>query len=83
MRSITIHAFDSALDACLCEEVRSPRKNKNQLIKDLLSRSLGLRKDGAFSDEYRELCGLRNGAEYDSFQDSQAESSRIDEGDWS
>jgi hypothetical protein len=82
MSSITIHALDNALDIRLTEEARSAKKSKNQLIKDLLSWSLGLRTDGAFTDDYREFCGLWNEAEYALFQSSQADNSRVDEEDW-
>jgi hypothetical protein len=62
--SITIHELEEALDTRLTQEARRTKTSKNQMVKDLLSRSLGLRIDGAFADDYREFwewerCGVR------------------------
>lgn len=51
MCSITIHAVDSELNARLSAEAKREKKSKNQLIKDLLSRSIGLPSDKSFADE--------------------------------
>jgi len=70
------------LDVRLTEEARHAKKSKNQLVKDLLSRSLGMRTDGAFTDDYREFCGLWSEEEYALFQSAQGDNSRVDEEDW-
>lgn len=82
MGSITIHALDEALDLRLSQEARSAKKSKNRLVKDLLAQSLGLKIEGAFSDDYREFCGIWSDAEHEAFLASQADNSRIDAGDW-
>ncbi len=82
MGSITIHELEEALDTRLTQEARRTKTSKNQLVKDLLSRSLGLRIDGAFADDYREFCGMWNDAEYAAFQSAQSDNSRIDEEEW-
>lgn len=82
MSSITIHALDIGLDVRLTEEARLNKKSKNQLIKDLLSHSLGMPVAGKYSDDYREFCGSWTTAERDAFDLFQAENSRIDVGDW-
>jgi hypothetical protein len=82
MGSITIHELDEALDTRLTQESRRAKKSKNQLVKDLLSGSLGLRTDGAFADDYREFCGLWSESEYAAFYAAQEDNSRVDEEDW-
>jgi hypothetical protein len=82
MASITIHSLETDLDLRLTEEARRAKKSKNQLVKELLSRSLGLRTDDSFADDYREFCGLWNREEYETFLASQLDNSRIDDEDW-
>lgn len=82
MSSITIHAIDSGLDVRLTEVAKRNKKSKNQLIKDLLSHSLGMPVAGKYSDDYREFCGCWTTAERHDFDSFQAENSQIDAGDW-
>jgi len=82
MSSITIHSLDASLDIRLTEEAKRNKKSKNQLIKDLLSHSLGLPIEGKYSDDYREFCGCWTIAERQDFDSSQPENSHIDAGDW-
>lgn len=82
MSSITIHALDSVLSQRLNEEAKHSQKSKNQLIKDILSRSLGLPVSGRYTDDYREFCGVWTVAEREAFDAFQSENSRIDAGDW-
>jgi hypothetical protein len=82
MSSITIHALDADLDVRLTEEARLNKKSKNQLIKDLLSHSLGMPVAGTYVDDYREFCGSWTVAEREAFDGFQADNSRIDTGDW-
>ncbi len=82
MSSITIHALDGVLDFRLTEEARKRKTSKNQLVKDLLSRSLGLGDSNGKRDEYSEFCGLWTNEEKQSFNEIQQDNSRIDEKDW-
>jgi len=82
MSSITIHALDSSLDLRLTEEARSRKKSKNQLVKELLARSLGMRVDGRYADDYREFCGLWSAGELAAFNATQTENSSVDAMDW-
>jgi len=82
MSSITIHALDSSLDLRLTEEARSRKKSKNQLVKDLLARSLGMPVEGKYADDYREFCGLWSAGELASFYATQTENSSVDAMDW-
>lgn len=82
MSSITIHALDADLDRRLSEEARRSKKSKNQLVKGLLTRSLGMPVDGRYADDYREFCGLWSAGELAAFNGSQAENSSIDAADW-
>ena len=82
MSSFTIHALDHNLDQRLSLEAKRSRKSKNQFVKDILARSLGMPVDGKYTDDYREFCGLWSAAEMAAFNASQAENSRVDFGDW-
>ncbi len=82
MGSITIHAMDEGLDRRLAEEARRGKKSKNQLVKELLARSLGLRSESRYADDYREFCGLWSAEEAAAFNAAQADNSRIDLADW-
>lgn len=82
MGSLTIHAIDNDLDLRLSAEAKRNKKSKNQLIKDLLSQSLGMSITGTYADDYREFCGIWTNSEREAFDAYQAENSRIDEGDW-
>ena len=82
MGSITIHKIDTVLDQRLTEEARRRKTSKNNLVKELLARSLGLAVDGNMPDDYREFCGLWAAEEYAEFTGRQAHNSRIDPGDW-
>jgi hypothetical protein len=82
MSSITIHAINPDLDIRLTEEARRAKKSKNALVKELLSRSLGLPVGDSFSDDYREFCGLWNAEDFKDFNATQTENSRIEPEDW-
>jgi len=81
MSSITIHALEPALDQRLSEEARLHRKSKNQLVKDLLARSLGMPVDGKYADDFREFCGLWSVEELAAFNAAQTENSSVDAAD--
>lgn len=82
MSSITIHAIDTKLDERLAEEARRNKKSKNQLVKDLLSHSLGLSTGGTYADDYGEFCGEWTIHEKQAFDVLQEDNSRTDPGDW-
>ncbi len=58
MSSITIHDLDDTLDGRLTEEARKRKTSKNKLVKELLSKALGLPIAGRGRDEYDEFLGL-------------------------
>lgn len=82
MGSLTIHAIDADLDLRLTDEAKKEKKSKNQLIKDMLAKSLGMPNGGTYADDYREFCGVWTVREREEFDAFQAENSRIDVGDW-
>lgn len=82
MSSITIHALDAGLERRLAEEARRRKKSKNQLVKELLASSLGMRVEGAYADDYREFCGLWSAEEAAAFNAAQADNSQVDPADW-
>ena len=82
MSSITIHSIDDALNERLTLESRRQKKSKNQLIKELLAREMGLPTGQGYSDDYREFCGLWTAEEARQFESTQTENSKIDPEDW-
>jgi hypothetical protein len=82
MGSITIHDLDTALDRRLTEEAGRAHKSKNQFIKEVLARALGLPVAGRFGDEYREFCGAWDVAEREAFDAVQAGYEQVDPEDW-
>ena len=82
MSSITIHDLDMVLDRRLTEEAGRVHKSKNQFIKEVLSRSLGLPVAGRLGDEYREFCGAWDVAEREAFDAFQADYTQVDSEDW-
>lgn len=82
MASITIHSIDAALNERLTQESRRRNKSKNQLIKELLSREMGLPVGDSYADDYREFCGVWTAAEAAEFEKSQADNTRLDPEDW-
>lgn len=82
MSSITIHAIDEALNERLTRESRRQKKSKNQLIKELLAKEMGLPTGQGYADDYREFCGLWTAEEAREFAVAQADNRRIDPEDW-
>ncbi len=83
MASFTVHDVDRGLDERLALEARRRKTSKNRLVKDLLSRSLGLSTEGAYADDYREFVGLWCAEESRAFRLALADNERVDAGDWS
>jgi hypothetical protein len=82
MSSITIHNLDAELDRKLTDEARRRKKSKNQLIKDLLAKDMGLRVEGRYSDDYQDFCGLWKQEDLEEFNRVQEANARVDMQDW-
>jgi ABC-type phosphate/phosphonate transport system substrate-binding protein len=82
MASITIHDIDRTLNERLTDESRRRNRSKNQLIKEILSREMGLPVGVSYADDYSEFCGVWTAAEAAEFAESQKELSQVDPGDW-
>jgi hypothetical protein len=82
MASLTIHSIDAALNERLTQESRRLNKSKNQLIKELLSREMGLPVGSTYADDYREFCGVWTLAEAAEFEKQQSDNAQIDPEDW-
>jgi len=83
MGSFTLHALDDELDYQLSIEAKRQKKSKNQLVKEILARHLGMPdKNGSYEDDYSEFCGLWSAAEAADFNRIQKENNRIDDGEW-
>lgn len=82
MGSFTIHSLDQELDRRLSESARERKTSKNNLIKSLLSKALGVPGTEQDSDEYGEFCGLWTEDEVREFQEKWNGSGSVDPGDW-
>ncbi len=82
MGSLTIHSINPELDVRLTEEAKRNKTSKNQLVKDVLAKSLGMPNGGRYADDYREFCRLWTQGEREAFDAFQSDNERIDEGDW-
>ena len=82
MASITIHDIDAVLSERLTDESRRRNRCKNQLIKEILSKEMGLPVGVSYADDYREFCGVWTVAEAAEFTESQKALSRVDPEDW-
>lgn len=82
MASITIHEIDEILNERLTQEARRRKKSKNQLIKEILAREMGLPVGISYADDYREFCGVWTAAETAEFSATATDGRRIDREDW-
>lgn len=82
MASLTIHEIDDVLNERLTQESRRRQKSKNQLIKEILAREMGLPVGVSYADDYREFCGVWTAAEAAEFAGLASDSRRIDPEDW-
>ena len=80
--SITIHEIAAELNERLSLRARQEGISKNQLVKDLLARAVGLKGDNGYADDYREFCGVWTAAEHAEFEASQEENAAVDPEDW-
>jgi hypothetical protein len=78
----TIHGITEELDRKLAERARRERVSKNQLVKSLLARAMGLATHDRENDDYREFLGLWSQAEKKAFDRTQESNERIYGGDW-
>ena len=77
MASITIHEIDDVLNERLTQEARRRKKSKNQLIKEILAREMGLPVGVSYADDYREFCGMWTVAESAEFSAPAADGRRM------
>lgn len=82
MSSFTIHAIDPFLDARLSAEAKKRGTSKNQLVKELLARSLGLPQGKHLAPDYSEFCGVWSSRDAEEFLASQKDNSEINPLDW-
>ncbi len=82
MSSFTIHTLPNDLDFHLTTEAKRLGTSKNQLVKTLLARALGLPSEGSSNTDYQEFIGVWSEADYLQFQSSQDQNSTVDESDW-
>lgn len=80
--SFTIHNLDVQLDQRLTERARSERVSKNELVKRILARAMGLETGSTPTDEYYEFLGRWSSDELQEFEQRQLDNTRVDTGDW-
>lgn len=80
--SFTIHGIDPELDERLRERAREERVSKNQLVKQLLARAVGMVDRSDRENEYREFLGLWTDEQARRFDQAQADNRRVDPEDW-
>lgn len=78
--AFTIHDIDPELDRKLTERARRENLSKNQLVKRILARAMGVSPQGA--DDYREFVGQWSAREKAAFDRRQADNERVDDEDW-
>ncbi|MFW6260242.1 MAG: hypothetical protein ACOC6J_01530 [Spirochaetota bacterium] len=79
--AFTLHDIDPDLDRKLTERAHRENLSKNQLVKRILARAMGMSKE-ASDDDYREFLGRWNAREKAAFDRRQADNERIDDGEW-
>lgn len=79
--AFTLHDIDPELDRKLTDRARRENLSKNQLVKRILARAMGMSKRGA-NDDYREFLGQWSAEEKATFDRRQAENERVDHGEW-
>lgn len=77
----TLHDIDPDLDRKLTERARRENLSKNQLVKRILARAMGMSKPET-ADDYREFLGQWSAREKAAFDRRQAHNERVDEADW-
>jgi len=80
--SITIHEIEPELNDRLSQQARQKGISKNQLVKELLARAVGLPGSEGYSDDYREFCGVWTAAEHAEFAATQQSNMTVDPEDW-
>ncbi len=79
--AFTLHDVDPDLDRKLTERARRENLSKNQLVKRILARAMGISKSEA-DDDYREFLGQWSAREKAAFDRRQAANERVDGEDW-
>lgn len=82
MSSLTIHSIDPTLKAALDREASRRGTSKNQLVKDLLARDLGVSTAAEAHSEYREFCGLWTEEDARDFTRIQESNEHVDLSEW-
>lgn len=84
MKSITIHALDEQLAAQIKQRAREQSVSMNELVKQLLAESLGIKVPAVppHRDDFAGFCGTWSEAEARAFAARVAETKRVDPEDW-
>ncbi|HKJ84639.1 MAG TPA: hypothetical protein VKA06_01115 [Spirochaetia bacterium] len=79
--SFTVHDIDPELDQKLTDRARRENLSKNQLVKRILGRAMGVSTGGP-EDDYREFLGAWSAQEKAAFDRQQKDNERIDDREW-
>lgn len=84
MKAISIHGLDEPVWGALKAKARAEGKSLNATIKDILERSLGIKRtpDQHHRGEFEEFCGVWSKEEVEAFRKNTADDETVDEGDW-
>jgi hypothetical protein len=85
MKSISIHGIDKETEKAIKERAKSQGASVNKVVKDLISKSLGLSHEGKGQDnreEFVDLCGIWTDDEASRFLESIGDLEAVDPRDW-
>ena len=84
MKSLTIHALDEQLAAQIKQRAREQSLSMNEVVKQLLSESLGIKVPAVppHQEDFAGFCGTWTAAEARVFEARVAETKRVDPEDW-
>ncbi|MCL5992019.1 MAG: hypothetical protein M1419_07950 [Bacteroidetes bacterium] len=82
MKSITIHKIDDSLFSVLKQKAVKSGRSMNQIIKQILSDSLGSKKKVAEQSEFKEFLGVWSKNDFKVFSSNTKDLSTINPDDW-
>jgi len=84
MKSITIHNLDTTLDSLIRKTARREGLSLNKTIIKMLEKAFGLcrTKKNNNIEEYKDLSGVWNDKDFESFEKNVSDFEKTDQGDW-
>jgi len=84
MKSITIHNLDTTLDSMIRKTARREGLSLNKTIIKMLEKAFGLcrNKKSNNIDEYKDLSGVWNEKDFETFEKNVSDFEKTDQSDW-